>query len=193
MIPRNASSPPPSLPPAAARRGEAGSAYIFVLLALVVLTVLALSVAFVTQTEIQIGGNERVVNRVFYAAESGIAAATARALATADYRAHAYVLIEPGGIASLGFKETVDVSPMLPILDAPCNLCEINDSGTYSEKAYRKVNHAVTATATRTAGTGTDVLGKKTLTAMIEVQPWKVSPESFLALADPAQLAKIKF
>jgi Tfp pilus assembly protein PilX len=164
-----------------------------VLLALVVLTVLALSVAFITEMELQIGGNERVVNRVFYAAESGIAAATARALATADYKAHVYVLTDPGSVTSLGFKETVDVSPVLPILDAPCNLCEINDSGTYSEKAYRKVNHAVTATATRTAGTSTDVLGKKTLTAMIEVQPWKLSPEAFLALDDPVQLAKIKF
>jgi len=95
-----------------ARRGEAGSAYMIVLLVLVVLTILALSLAFLTQTEVQIGGNERVTNRVFYAAESGIAAATARALVTADYKAHVYTFADPGTVASLGFTETVDVSPV---------------------------------------------------------------------------------
>jgi Tfp pilus assembly protein PilX len=164
-----------------------------VLLVLVVLTILALSLAFLTQTEVQIGGNERVTNRVFYAAESGIAAATARALVTADYKAHVYTFADPGTVASLGFTETVDVSPVLPILDSPCNLCEINDAGTYSEKSFRKINHAVTATSTRTYGTSTSPLAQKTLTAMIEVQPWKASPEAYQPLNDPAQLAKIKF
>jgi Tfp pilus assembly protein PilX len=188
-------NPTPVCPPPVprARRGEAGSAYMIVLLALVVLTILALSLAFVTQTEVQIGGNERVTNRVFYAAESGIAAATARALVTADYKAHTYTFTEPGTLAGLGLTETVDVSPVLPILDSPCNLCEINDAGTYSEKSFRKINHAVTATATRTAGTSTIVLAQKTLTAMIEVQPWKASPEAYLPLDDPTQLAKIRF
>jgi len=176
-----------------ARRGEAGSAYMIVLLALVVLTLLALSLAFLTQTEVQIGANERITNRVFYAAESGIAAATARALVTADYTAHTYTFTDPGTVGALGFKEVVDVSPILPILDSPCNLCEINDAGTYSEKSFRKINHAVTATATRYAGSDTTPLAQKTLTAMIEVQPWKASPEAYLPLDDPTQLAKIKF
>jgi Tfp pilus assembly protein PilX len=183
----------PQFPPLArrARRCEEGSAYMIVLLALVVLTILALSLAFVTQTELQIGGNERATNRVFYAAESGIAAATARALVTADYKAHVFTFTDPG-TATLGFTETVDVSPVLPILDAPCNLCEINDAGTYSEKSFRKINHAVTATSVRTSGSSA-ALAQKTITAMIEVQPWKASPEAYLPLNDPAQLAKIRF
>ena len=180
-------------PAAHVRRGEAGSAYMIVLLALVVLTILALSLAFLTQTEVQIGANERVTNRVFYAAESGIASATARALVTADYREHTYTFTEPGTAGVLGFTEVVDVSPILPILDAPCNLCEINNAGTYSEKSFRKINHAVTATATRNTTGGTIPLAQKTLTAMIEVQPWKTSPEAFLPINDPTQLAKIKF
>ena len=187
------SAPPSMALRIAPRRGEAGSAYLLVLLALVVLTVLALTLAFVTQTELQIGAGERVTNRVFYSAESGISAATARALATADYTAHVYTFSDPGSASALGYKETVDVSPVLPILDSPCNLCEINDAGTYSEKSFRKINHAVTATATRTAGTSTTVLGQKTLTAMIEVQPWKASPEAYAPLNDPVQLAKIRF
>lgn len=176
-----------------ASRGESGSAYILVLLALVVLTIMGLSLAFMTQTEVQIGANDRVVSRVFYAAESGIAAATAKAIVSADYDAHSYTFTEPGTVPGLDFKNTVEVSPVLPVLDSPCNLCEINNAGTYSEKSFRKINHAVTAVATRYSGSNTTPLAQKTLTAMVEVQPWKVSPEAYTAINDPAQLAKIKF
>lgn len=187
----------PSNPQAPLRRaashGESGSAYILVLLALVVLTIMGLSLAFMTQTEVQIGANDRVVSRVFYAAESGIAASATRAIVSADYSAHTYTFTEPGTVPGLDFKSSVDVSPVLPILDSPCNLCEINNAGTYSEKSFRKINHAVTAVATRYSGSNTTPLAQKTLTAMIEVQPWKVSPEAYTAINDPAQLAKIKF
>ena len=54
------------------RSSEAGSAYVITLLALVVLTILALSLALVTQTEVQVGANEKTVNRTFYAADSGL-------------------------------------------------------------------------------------------------------------------------
>ena len=180
-------------PRRAASRGESGSAYILVLLVLVVLTIMGLSLVFMTQTEVQIGSNDRVVSRVFYAAESGIAAAAAKAIVSADYNAHTYSFSEPGTVPGLDFKSSVDVSPVLPILDSPCNLCEINNAGTYSEKSFRKINHAVTAVATRFAGTGTTPLAQKTLTAMIEVQPWKVSTEAYKPIDDPVQLAKIKF
>lgn len=180
-------------PRPSARRGESGSAYILVLLVLMVLTILGLSLAFTTQTEVQIGSNERVASRVFYAAESGIAAAAARAIVSADYQARTYTFKESGTVPGLDFQSRVEVSPVLPILDSPCNLCEINNAGTYSEKSFRKINHAVTAVATRYAGTDTTPLAQKTLTAMIEVQPWKVSPEAYTAINDPAQLAKIKF
>ena len=93
----------------------------------------------------------------------------------------------------LDFKNVVEVSPVLPVLDSPCNLCEINNAGTYSEKSFRKINHAVTAVATRYSGSNTTPLAQKTLTAMVEVQPWKVSPEAYTAINDPVQLAKVKF
>src|SRR5262249_14397393 len=69
------------------RRGEAGSAYMIVIGALAVLSTIGLALIAVTQTEFQIGGSERVNNRVFYAADSGIAVATARALVSGDYTA----------------------------------------------------------------------------------------------------------
>ena len=172
---------------------ESGSAYVLVLVALMVLIIMGLSLAFMTQTEVQIGANDRVTSRVFYAAESGIAAATARAIVAADYTAHTYTIRESGTVRGLDFKSTVDVSPVLPILDGPCNLCEINDSGSYTERSFRKINHAVTAVATRKSGSNPQPLAQKALTAMVEVQPWKVMPEAYKPINDPVQLARIKF
>ena len=92
-------------PRPSARRGESGSAYILVLLVLMVLTILGLSLAFTTQTEVQIGSNERVASRVFYAAESGIAAAAARAIVSADYASRTYTFKESGTVPGLDFKK----------------------------------------------------------------------------------------
>ena len=74
------------------RAHQQGSAYVITLLALVVLTILALSLTLVTQSEMQIGTNERIIQRIFYAADSGIAATTARALVTNDFSERTIVI-----------------------------------------------------------------------------------------------------
>ena len=71
--------------PVSASRGEAGSAYIIVLLVLIVLAVFGIALSMITQTESQIGSNERTLNRVFYAADAGVERAVARALVAADH------------------------------------------------------------------------------------------------------------
>ena len=174
-------------------RGESGSAYLVALLALVVLTIIGLSLTLVTQTEMQVGSVERTVKRVFYAADAGISEATARALTDADYKAHTFETSEPDANPLLNQRESVDVSPFYPILDAPCNLCEINNLGLYSTNAYRAINHAVSGTATRLATTNNDPFGRKTLSTMVEVQPWQSTPEAYLVIDSPDELAKIKF
>jgi Tfp pilus assembly protein PilX len=173
------------------RRGEAGSAYIIALIVLAILSIIGLSLAFITQSEMQVGSNERIESRVFYAADSGISAATASALVAADYTPKTYTFTEPNAIPGLGIKHQVQVSAFYPLLDAPCNLCEINNAGTYNEHSYRKINHGVTATAVRIGGGRT--LAQKTLSAMVEVQPWKATIDAYLPINDPAQLAQIKF
>jgi Tfp pilus assembly protein PilX len=175
-------------------RRESGSAYVIALLALVVLTILGLALALVTQSELQIGSNERVVNRVFYAADSGIGVATARALVAAEYGAKIFTILDATRTGSVALVNEVDVSPFYPIYDAPCNLCEINNAGTYANKAYRKINHAVTSRGTRRGiGPGSSLLADKTITAMVEVQPQPSSTAAYRPINDPAQLAKIKF
>ncbi|MGH9362686.1 MAG: PilX N-terminal domain-containing pilus assembly protein [Thermoanaerobaculia bacterium] len=183
-----------------AGRGERGSAYVAVLVVLVVLTIFGLALALVTQTELQVGANERTISRVFYAADAGIELATATALVTSDHTQRSYLVTDSGvalvsGKVELGTR--VDVSPFYPILDSPCNLCEINNAGAYNERAYRKINHAVTVRAARfatiDAGSNRTPVAQKLISAMVEVQPWKASPDAYAAANDPAALADIKF
>jgi hypothetical protein len=181
-------------------RAERGSAYVAVLVVLVVLTIFGLAVALISQTELQVGANEKTISRVFYAADAGIELATARALVTSDHSQRTY-LVTDSGVALVSGKlqlgTAVNVSPFFPILDSPCNLCEINNAGAYNERAYRKINHAVTVRAARfgtvDAGGSRTPVAQKVISAMVEVQPWKASPDAYVAANDPAALADIKF
>jgi len=185
--------------PRPAARGEAGSAYLIAISALAVLSLIGLMLIAVTQTEVEIGASERNTNRVFYAADSGFAVATARALVKSAYGATTYTVQDSVAGSPVAATNKVSISPFYPINDQPCNLCEINHAGDYSDTGYRKINHAVTVTATRLA-TPLGILGgtpvttaQKKLTAMMEIQPWKSSPDAYAVANDPSQLANIKF
>ena len=55
-------------------RSQEGSAYLIALMALFLLTILGITVSLVTQTEILASSQERIIERTFYAAESGLEA-----------------------------------------------------------------------------------------------------------------------
>ena len=91
-------------------------------------------------------------------------------------------------------EHRIDVSPFYPIGSAPCNLCDINNSGQYGAKNYQRANHAVTSTAIRQIkGQDHTRFAEQTITAMVEFQPWELTPSSLLAAEDQSQLEKIKF
>lgn len=180
---------------AGGRKGERGSAYIVALLALVLLTILGLSLVLITQTEVQIGANERTVSRTFYAADSGLAVAAAQALASGDYTAPSFTINQEraGGIGNLA--DIVEVSPTVPLTAVRCNWCPANDDGT---PKFFRVTHAVTAESARlawsTSGAPPDdatVLGQKTLSVMFEFEPWPSPPTE--PIADAIALAKVRF
>lgn len=162
---------------------EAGSAYALALMALLVLTVLGLSLAAITQMEMLLGAAERTRLKVFYAAESGLAVATARTLVTHDRRPVTLTFDStptfdstssprPGGPSTpVQQLDRLDISAVRPVLEVPCNFCQINGEGTYRQAPLRTVSHAVTVTATRTGARG-ERLAEKTLSTVIEVQPW---------------------
>lgn len=69
-------------PASRARRGKRGSALITVILMLLVLTVVGVGVAYLTQVEDRITGNDRYLKSAFYAAETGLRVGEAAILGT---------------------------------------------------------------------------------------------------------------
>lgn len=191
-------SPSPNRPRPA--RGEAGSAYIVVLLVLVILAIFGIALSLITQTESQVGSNERTLNRVFYAADAGIELAVARAIVTAAHEPQTFFYSDSGQALVNGKLEMgtqVEVSAFHPIAVTACHLCEVNNIGTYADKAFYKVNHAVTSRATRYAtlnagGTKTPI-AQKSVSAMVEIQPFRASVTSLASVTDPDKLKEIKF
>lgn len=175
--------------PAGRSTAEAGSAYIAVLLVLVVLTAFGLALSLITQTEMQVGSNERTVSRVFYAADSGIEAATAQVLVTKDFTPRTFVFTDSGlqlvADDKVQFGTQVTLSDFQKVQESPCNLCEINQAGGYGGKDYSKTTYTVTATAARfatlDAGAERTPLAQKAVSAMVEMQPFEktvVDPEA---------------
>lgn len=177
----------PSHASSRSRPGEAGSAYLVAILALVVLTIAGLSLALITQTETQIGANEKMVERAFYAADSGIAISIARALVNNDKAARLYRLEDPEG-PGFRLEHLVDASAFHPISYGPCNLCDIANQGQNGAQNYWRVNHSIDSTAVRRIP-GTDVpIAERALTAMVELQPVHFIPDDSRALLNPETL-----
>ena len=153
------------------RTNEAGSAYIAALLSLVVMSVMGLSVSLVAQTELLSGANERVTIQVMYAADAGLHEAIGRTLSTRNHDPHQLVFDEPDGHSGVAdIEHQVEISRVLPILMAPCNLCQINQGGLYAN-----ISHAVTARARRTADG--QVVAEAQVTSTVALAPtWPTIP-----------------
>lgn len=179
------------------RDDEAGMAYLAVLLVVLVLTTLAVALTFISTTEMRIGANERTVQRTLGAAEAGVGISLARMLVVADYSESEYTLRatadeDPATPPRVGTR--VEQAPLLPLLEAPCNLCQINDAGNYGAQGYARINAAATAVGVRRAGAVRS--GERTVSAILDVQPVVVPTSAYFPLAeeDPAVLAeKVRF
>lgn len=164
------------------RASEAGSAYLVAILALVVLTVVGLALALVTQTEMQIGSNERSIERAFYAADSGVALATAKTLVThRPAWSEIYKLQDPEG-SGLRLEHMVEVSPFFPINFGYSNLSSINQEGEVGGQNFYRVNHSVTSVATRRVPGTESPLAERSVTAMVAFDPWDLGVGSFQAI-----------
>ena len=184
--------------PSRGQCGEAGSAYLTTLLALVVLTILAMALVFVTSTEVRMATNEVSSNRNFYSSDSGFAVAAAQALVSNSYKPNT-LLINQQTVGNVNTADRVQGTAFAPILVVRCDLCPANDDGV---PEFWKVNHATMATAQRVTWAGTwtgegalppaaQLLGQKTLSVMYEFQPWPTPPVE--SIADATELQKIKF
>jgi len=158
-----------SAPGAPARRSsEAGSAYLAVLLVLVVMTILGLSLAVITQTEVLIGGSEKQATRQLFAADSGVHLSLAYQLVK-GLASRKDLRIASRDESLLGYTTRIDdvvcTTALAEIAVTACNLCMLNQ-----EPKFKAVHYAVTATALRRGGA---TLGaRKTLGAVTAVEPY---------------------
>ncbi len=158
-------------------RAQRGSAYLLAILVLLILTIVGLAVALTTQSEMQIGENDRLLRRSFYSANAGIAISTAKALVVPDLRSIQIDLAEPSGAPNLNIRNRIQMSPFTPVQDGPCNLCQVNQ-----DSPFFKINHAVSATSTRVGWTGDPddppaqpvPLAQERMSVMVSFQPWRM-------------------
>lgn len=175
---------------------ERGSAYLLILLAMVVMTIVGLSLSLVTQTERLLGANDRITQRLFYAADSGTAVSTARVLAQNDHEEVVFELNRDTAAGGMSVTERVNTSRLHPILASPCNYCEINQGSR-----FYNVNHAITSAAERIGWQGDGpppvdarVIARKTVAEMVALQPWQITlGGDILPSLGSNQLEKIKF
>jgi hypothetical protein len=149
------------------RRNERGSAYLLVLLLLLVLTVIGLSLAVITQTEVQIGGAERTATRVLYGGDTGtnVQFMLSRFGASQSTRFQ----LETPSIAGIASEERFDISDFLRIYSGHCNICSSNFGGD----DFRRNNFVTNSQGLRVADpTGTNVAqASKLISWMVYVSP----------------------
>lgn len=178
-------------------REQGGSAYLAVLLVMVILTIVGLTLALVTQTELELGANEQTQNRLFYAAETGLGVAAAQALVSGEYTPPPFFhdpRTSRGQYVNL--VEEVDLSPFVPVMSAPCNWCPVNEAGV---PEFFRVTNVVTSSVRRLGWQGSLASpppldgasqGRKSVSVMFEFSPWWEPPTE--PIADNTKLAKVK-
>jgi len=175
---------------------ESGSAYLITLMVLIVMTIIGLSLSLVTQTEMQLGANEKMIQETFYAADSGVAVGIARALARNEQDPFNYLMNQEDRDANYHLVNRINVSPFQAILNMPCNFCEINPN----DSPYANVNHGVTAFAERLSWTGAPtgppanakVRARRSISVMVELQPWRPVARAEMFTV-PKQQYRIRF
>jgi len=168
------------------RRRQGGSAFILVLMALVVLTIFGLALASITQSELTIGSNDRGIWRAFYDADTGRNILIARKIVNNDPNGKTYVM--PDSVRSLGTAEStrdqVEVSMLLPVLTAPCNLCEINNATSYNPPYVRSNGVAVqfgSRVGVQADQRSTVTIPQRSVGENLDIQPTQVPPEKTYA------------
>jgi len=158
-------------------RGERGSAYIVVLLALVVLTIIGLSLVMVTQTEVQLDSNERTISRTFFAADSGISIAPARRLNEGADAAFTYIQNE----SSLGNERIADQVQLSRFVMLSSSLAD-GCTGNANEQTCYNTDNITSATASRVSweGVGMPPVGAKVLSQSQVVSEVRILNEMFI-------------
>jgi len=120
------------------RKTQEGVAYLMALFLLFVFTMLALALNLAMQSELFSASHPPIVARLHYAAESGLAVAVARALASGEIgstvlrRQHREV--EEGGLVEVEERLEVVVGARLAV--SPCDYCSVEVRDSWSEQEW---------------------------------------------------------
>ncbi len=178
-------------------RGERGSALILALMVMLILTFMGLTLLAFTETELQLGGNERVQSGLFYAAESGTAIAKARVLDGAVVPTNFIIPITTNATGAalpsltgfhIGYR--VGLSRTVAIRFGPCDFCPANeDDESWSYRVTYLVNSTGTRRDWRSADTDANaadessaVQAMKTIGVTFDIEPSEVPLIEALAI-----------
>lgn len=158
---------------------EEGSAYLAVLMLLVVLTILGLSLSVVTQTEVIIGGNEKQSTRQLYQAESAAQLAIVAKLVDGNTTKKMMILARRdqamfGGTTSIG--DRVCTSQLYPDHVGPSELSTINIGKIDQVSAQ----FGVTARALRHGGD--ELAARRELGSLVSLDPVQVTAQDLIPL-----------
>ncbi|NJL27787.1 MAG: hypothetical protein HC897_07765 [Thermoanaerobaculia bacterium] len=152
-----------------------GSAMTLVLMVMLILTAMGLTLVLITEGEMQSGGYEKTITRVFYAAETGIGVGTARILVTRNCKPTAFALndVQLGPDSRLGYRVELPKTDVL--LQVPCNFCPANED---QAQLYRVV-YLMSSDAQRIGWDGSTTLppegvtpqAEKLIVSSIDIQP----------------------
>jgi hypothetical protein len=157
-------------------KSQRGSTLVLVMIVLFLLSVIGLSLVAMTESEFLIGSNHWLRERTLVETENGIHIAVARKVVRNDGRAVDLRFADAAGSRSAAnFNNDLEVAPVAVIAERPCNFCEINGSGSYTEKAFRAVVHDVRSTGIRRGSSADAVAARQTLQVDIQLEPWKAA------------------
>jgi hypothetical protein len=148
-------------------RGESGSAYLVVLMLLVVLTIIGLSLSVVTQTEVIIGGSEKQSTRQLFAASSAIHMQVAYEMVGRATKQELTLATREETLfgQQVEITDTLCTTAFVPVAISVCNLCMMNQ-----DAEYKAVQYAVTATTLRHGET--DFAARREVGGAIALEPW---------------------
>ncbi|HSL82172.1 MAG TPA: hypothetical protein VLF66_05315 [Thermoanaerobaculia bacterium] len=158
---------------------EAGSAYIAVLLVLLLLTIAGLSLTLVTRIESEIGSAEKMIHRTFYAADSGLPAAVARHKigGTGPFRFQ----MNSDGPGLLDRGDAVDVGNFFPVSVGFSNLSTANVGEERYRIDYLVLSQAMRFGASSPEGGNRHPFARQAVTVEVAIDP-EQGPGDFLGL-----------
>ncbi len=165
-----------------------GTAYLISLLVMLVLTLMGLALTTLTQTELLIGSNERQIQRLFFAADSGRSASTAKALVANDYFPYEFELEEKQlwSTTAPTTRNSVRMSAFYPAQAEICDLCDSANQYSERDNPLSRIAFTVGSTSTRINDYDGSELGHKTIGTMVDVHPLEETVDALLSVINTA-------